>query len=178
MKELTPLVGSDGNKWPETLDGYTWASEFTRKILGNEIQIDHSLMARWFASAIMSGYDLANREHGQRNKELVNIDTKLIQINPNIFHMGLCPDSISVYVYAVGVLNKTINHRNPIVLMELIEFLDFWDSDIEDSIRQLGELDILDIEIDAIYTDDGILDPDETLITFKEALPESRWKKP
>lgn len=178
MLNLKKLVGSDGYPWPKTFDPYTWASEFTRNILGNEIQIDHSLMARWFANAIMAGYDKAHRDHEQLSQELVNSDNKLIQVNPNIFHMGLYPDSISVYVYALGVLNKTINHPNPIVLMELIEFLDFWDSDIEDSIRQLGELDILDIEIDAVYTDDGILDPDATVITFKEALPESRWKKP
>ena len=56
--------GTDGKKWPGTMDARVWAKAWKQHIKKHpKIPTDEGTMIGWFANAIMVGFD-----EGQRRK--------------------------------------------------------------------------------------------------------------
>ena len=52
-------TGSDGNKWPHTVDPEVWARKFVENTKPDEA-LNEAHLTSWFSSAIMAGF-----EHGR-----------------------------------------------------------------------------------------------------------------
>ena len=51
----------DVNHLLQTTDAKQWAKEFMKTIKMHSLDVTEELMAGWFANAIMTGYDAANK---------------------------------------------------------------------------------------------------------------------
>jgi hypothetical protein len=114
-----------------TTDARVWADEFCRIAETKGLSIDNGWMLSWFANAIMTGHDHAERKHGKEVKELGTIPTPptpahhvTIGTSPNVSLAKVGDVVYQVYPFAgsgnwqliVGNLVKVERRAQPAVV--------------------------------------------------------------
>ena len=59
------LLGSDGLEWPHTMDPKLWVQQFLEHTKPEESR-DSDVLASWFSSALMAGFDCGRIKLAER----------------------------------------------------------------------------------------------------------------